>query len=185
MYGPPGTGKTFLAKACATECNATFYSVSSSDLVSKYVGESAKLIRALFEMARKSKPSVIFIDEIDSLCGSRDSGSNNDASKGVVTEFLVQMQGVGKDDKGVLVLGATNLPWTLDSAIRRRFEKRIFINLPEKDARRTLFFNSLKKTKNCLAPEEMDYIAQETEGYSGADLTNVIKDAAYQPLRIA
>eukprot|EP00825_Cyclidium_porcatum_P013178 TRINITY_DN16933_c0_g1_i3.p1 TRINITY_DN16933_c0_g1~~TRINITY_DN16933_c0_g1_i3.p1 ORF type:complete len:376 (+),score=77.77 TRINITY_DN16933_c0_g1_i3:249-1376(+) len=184
LYGPPGTGKTFLAKACATECNATFFSVSSSDLVSKWVGESAKLIRALFEMARKNKPSVIFIDEIDSLCGSRDSGQN-DASKSVVTEFLVQMQGVGKDDKGLLVLGATNLPWSLDSAIRRRFEKRIFINLPEKEARSQLLQISLKKTQHELTIENMDEIAKETEGYSGADLTNLIKDAAYQPLRIA
>lgn len=88
-------------------------------------------------MARKEKPSIIFIDEIDSLAGSRDS-SSNDASKSVVTEFLVQMQGVGKDDQGVLVLAATNIPWGLDAAIRRRFEKRIYISLPEEQARRNL-----------------------------------------------
>ena len=81
-------------------------------------------------MARNTKPSIIFIDEIDSMCGSRDDSSNQ-SSKRVITEFLVQMQGVGHDDTGVLVLGATNIPWALDSAIRRRFERRIYISLPE------------------------------------------------------
>lgn len=95
------------------------------------------------------------------------------------------MQGVGKDDKGVLVLGATNLPWSLDSAIRRRFEKRIYIGLPEKEARRQLLNISLKKTQHLLSPSDIDEIAEYAEGYSGADLTNIIKDAAYAPLRIA
>jgi vacuolar protein-sorting-associated protein 4 len=98
----------------------TFFSVSSSDIMSKYVGESERIIKALFQMARKEKPSIIFVDEIDSMVGNRTDGEN-EASRRVKTEFLVQMQGVGNDDQGILVLGATNLPWALDPAIRRRF----------------------------------------------------------------
>jgi len=120
LYGPPGTGKSFLAKACATECDGTFFSISSADLVSKWMGESERLIKQLFKMARDRKPSIIFVDEIDSLCGARSEGEN-DSSRRVKTQFLIEMQGVGNNMDGVLVLGATNVPWELDQAMRRRF----------------------------------------------------------------
>lgn len=123
-----------MAKACATEAEATFFSVSSADLVSKWLGESERLVKQLFKMARENKPAIIFIDEVDSLCGSRNEGEN-ETSRRIKTEFLVQMAGVGNDMDGVLVLGATNVPWELDPAIRRRFEKRIYIPLPEVHAR--------------------------------------------------
>mmetsp|Transcript_34984 Transcript_34984/g.82490 ORF Transcript_34984/g.82490 Transcript_34984/m.82490 type:complete len:410 (+) Transcript_34984:410-1639(+) len=127
LYGPPGTGKSYLAKAVATEVDSTFFSISSSDLVSKWLGESERLVRNLFEMASEQKPSIIFIDEIDALCGSRSDGES-DASRRMKNEFLVRMQGAGTSvDVGVLVLGATNIPWSLDPGIRRRFEKRMYV----------------------------------------------------------
>jgi vacuolar protein-sorting-associated protein 4 len=184
LYGPPGTGKTFLAKACATEADATFFTVSSADITSKYVGESEKLIKTLFNMARAKKPAIIFIDEIDSLLSAR-SDNENESSRRVKTEFLVQMQGVGNDDTGILVLGATNIPWGLDSAVRRRFEKRIYIPLPDTPAREALLLNQLKKTPNVLNEEDISYLAQRSEGLSCADLNILIRDASYEPLRKA
>jgi len=182
LYGPPGTGKTFLAKACASEADSTFFSVSAADLMSKFVGESEKLIKTMFKMARESKPAIIFIDEIDSLLSAR-SDNENEASKRVKTKFLVEMQGVGNDDAGILVLGATNIPWVLDPAVRRRFEKRIYIPLPDIYARHALFVNQLSKTPNALHPEDLDYLCTHTEGYSGADINILIRDACYGPLR--
>ncbi|CAD8150837.1 unnamed protein product [Paramecium octaurelia] len=183
LYGPPGTGKTFLAKACATECDGTFFSVSSADLISKFVGESERLIKELFNMARESKPTIIFIDEVDSMTGNRESGSGNEASSRVKTQFLVEMQGVGNNNESVLVLGATNLPWTLDPAIRRRFEKRIYIPLPEFQGRLQLLKNKMQSTPNNLTPAEFEDIAKMLEGYSGSDMNTLIRDACFEPLR--
>ena len=182
LYGPPGTGKSFLAKACATECEGTFFSISSSDLVSKWMGESEKLIKQLFKMAREKKPSIIFIDEVDSLCGSRSEGEN-DSSRRIKTEFLVQMQGVGNSMDGVLVLGATNVPWELDNAIRRRFQKRIYISLPDATARAGMLKNKGNKTKNSLTDDDWVTLGNESEGYSGSDMSIVVNEALMMPVR--
>lgn len=182
MYGPPGTGKSFLAKACAGESDCTFLSVSSSDLMSKYQGESERLIKTLFQMARDAKPSIIFIDEIDSLCGTRGEGQS-ESSRRVLTEFLVQMQGVGNDMKGVLVLGATNLPWGLDSAIRRRFVKRVLIPLPDVESRKQIITMTLKNSMT-LSNEQIEDVANRTEGYNASDVVNMLNDAKYAPLRL-
>ena len=182
LYGPPGTGKSYLAKAVATEAEAHFFSVSSSDLVSKWQGESERLVRALFELARLKQPSVIFIDEVDSLCSSRGDGQS-ESSHRILTEFLVQMQGVGKSTKGVLVLGATNVPWEIDSAMRRRFEKRVYIPLPEEGARRDMFRIHLGDTPNDLDDECFAQLGVMSEGLSGSDIKGVVKSALMQPVR--
>jgi vacuolar protein-sorting-associated protein 4 len=129
LYGPPGTGKSFLAKACATECEGTFFSISSSDLVSKWMGESERLIKTLFKMAREKKPSIIFIDEVDSLCGSRSEGEN-DSSRRIKTEFLRQMDEIRRIKESVSVFATTNMPWELDIAALRRFERRVLVPMP-------------------------------------------------------
>ncbi|GMI09933.1 hypothetical protein TrLO_g9156 [Triparma laevis f. longispina] len=184
LYGPPGTGKSYLAKAVATEADSTFFSVSSSDLVSKWQGESEKLVRNLFEMARDAGKAIIFIDEVDSLCGSRSEGESEGARR-IKTEFLVQMDGVGKGslENNVLVLGATNVPWELDSAIRRRFEKRVYIPLPEESARTYMLKMNVGDTPNDLSEVDYDALGERSDGASGADCAILVREALMQPLR--
>ncbi|CAG8950933.1 hypothetical protein HYFRA_00003150 [Hymenoscyphus fraxineus] len=183
LYGPPGTGKSYLAKAVATEANSTFFSVSSSDLVSKWMGESERLVKQLFAMARENKPSIIFIDEIDALCGPRGEGES-EASRRIKTEMLVQMDGVGRDSKGVLVLGATNIPWQLDAAIRRRFQRRVHISLPDAAARTTMFEISVGTTPCDLTKADFKKLGELSEGYSGSDITIAVQDALMQPVQV-
>lgn len=183
LYGPPGTGKSYLAKAVATEADSTFFSVSSSDLVSKWMGESEKLVSNLFEMARESAPSIIFIDEIDSLSGQRGEGNESEASRRIKTEILVQMQGVGHNDDKVLVLAATNTPYSLDQAIRRRFDKRIYIPLPDLKARQHMFKVHLGDTPNNLTEGDFEALARKTEGFSGSDIAVCVKDVLFEPVR--
>ena len=195
LYGPPGTGKTMLAKALATQGKTTFFNVHSSSFASKWRGESEKLVRILFEMARFYAPTTIFIDEVDSLCSKRGEGNEGDGSRRVKAELLVQMEGVnsntsaGANEKSdedkrkiVTVMAATNRPWDLDDALRRRFEKRVYIPLPNEKGRLQLFNLNLKKIevdKNI----NYDKLVKLTEGYSGADISNVCREASFMPMR--
>lgn len=215
LYGPPGTGKTMLAKALATKGKTTFFNVHSSSFASKWRGESEKLVRILFEMARFYAPTTIFIDEVDSLCSKRGESGEGEGSRRVKAEILVQMDGISSitsndnpssntntnpntqsiqdisksseangasNIKMVTVMAATNRPWDLDDALRRRFEKRIYIPLPNVNGREQLFKINLKNIK---LTEGVNYslLVDKTNGYSGADISNVCREAAFMPMR--
>ena len=193
LYGPPGTGKTLLAKALATQGKTTFFNVSPTTFASKWKGESEKLVRILFEMARFYAPSTVFIDEVDSIGQKRGDG-DNEASRKVMAEMLVQMDGVsGKLDQDdlsveelkkniVMVLGATNLPWDLDDALRRRFEKRVYVPLPNSVGRREMFNINMKGIK-VQEDVDLDKLVKLTDGYSGADIANVCREASLMQMR--
>ena len=183
LFGPPGTGKTLLAKAVATESNATFFAISAASLTSKWVGEAEKLVRTLFALAEERAPSVVFIDEIDSILSAR-SSAEHEASRRLKTEFLVQMDGTGSDGtKRVVVLGATNRPEELDEAVRRRLVKRIYIPLPDAPARESLLKRTLDGAPASLPPAELQKLVAATDGYSGSDLAALCREAALAPLR--
>jgi len=181
LYGPPGTGKTELAKAVATEGDSTFFCVSVDDILDKYVGNSERTIKLLFEAARARKPSVIFFDEVDSLSSKRKAGGGSSSNNGVVSALLTQMNGAAADNEGILVLAATNLPENLDPGIRRRFETQIYVSLPDAEARKDLFRIRLRGTLVNLRDDQYEILSQLTEHFSGSDIGNVVRIALQKP----
>ncbi|KAI8905578.1 P-loop containing nucleoside triphosphate hydrolase protein [Gorgonomyces haynaldii] len=183
LFGPPGTGKTLIGKCIASSCQATFFSISSSSLTSKWVGQGEKMVRTLFAVAREKQPSVIFIDEIDSLLTQRTDGEN-EATRRIKTEFLVQFDGCGTNqDDRILLIGATNRPHEIDEAARRRFRKKLYIPLPVAQARKNIVQNLLKQTVYNLSEADLEEIVQKTDGYSGSDMDGLVREAVLGPLR--
>ncbi|KAF7247650.1 Fidgetin-like protein 1 [Varanus komodoensis] len=183
LFGPPGTGKTLIGKCIACQSGATFFSISASSLTSKWVGEGEKMVRALFAVARCQQPAVIFIDEIDSLLSQRGDGEH-ESSRRIKTEFLIQLDGAttSSEDR-ILVVGATNRPQEIDEAARRRLVKRLYIPLPEASARKQIVSCLMSKEHCSLTEEEVDLIVKKSEGFSGADMTQLCREASLGPIR--
>ncbi|CAH2283712.1 fidgetin 1 [Pelobates cultripes] len=183
LFGPPGTGKTLIGKCIACQSGATFFSISASSLTSKWVGEGEKMVRALFTVARCNQPAVIFIDEIDSLLSQRGDGEH-ESSRRIKTEFLVQLDGAttSSEDR-ILVVGATNRPQEIDEAARRRLVKRLYIPLPEDSARKQIVVSLMSQERNSLTDQEVDAIVSQSDGFSGADMTQLCREAALGPIR--
>ncbi|KAK4748624.1 hypothetical protein SAY87_015210 [Trapa incisa] len=183
LFGPPGTGKTMLAKAIANEAGASFINVSMSTITSKWFGEDEKNVRALFTLAAKVSPTIIFVDEVDSMLGQRTRVGEHEAMRKIKNEFMTHWDGLlSKPGEQILVLAATNRPFDLDEAIIRRFERRIMVGLPAVENREKIFRTLLAKEKT---EEGLDFkeLATMTEGYTGSDLKNLCTTAAYQPVR--
>ena len=178
LYGPPGCGKTLLARATAGECRASFYNVLISDVLDMYIGESERKLRALFERARQSTPSVLFFDELEALAGKRQYSREGTASK-LVSQFLSEMDGFAQDNRGVLVLGASNVPWAIDPAFRRpgRFDRMLFVAPPDQPAREAIL-SILLSDRPCARDIDVRRLARRASTFSGADLASVVETAA-------
>lgn len=176
LYGPPGCGKTMIARAVANECNAAFISVGISDVLNMWLGESERNLAALFDKARLQKPCVLFFDELDALAYSR-SKAGSASARTVVNEFLTQLDGMGRENRGVLVLAATNMPWDVDPAMKRpgRFSRQIFVPPPDMAARRAML--EIKLTGVPVGQLDLDVLASKTEQFSGADIDGLLEMA--------
>ena len=181
LVGPPGTGKTLLAKAVAGEAEVPFFSLSGSDFVEMFVGVGASRVRDLFKQAKEKAPSIIFIDEIDAIGRARGKNPNmgsNDERENTLNQLLTEMDGFGTNN-GVIILAATNRADVLDKALLRagRFDRQIYVDMPDLNERRAIFevhLKPLKKVKNL----DIDFLAKQTPGFSGADIANICNEAA-------
>ncbi len=181
LYGPPGTGKTMLAKACANNLEATFFEASASSLLSKYFGESTKLVNALFNKARKLQPSLVFMDEFDSLAISRDSDISESARR-VLSQILTEIDGFNtRQADRILIMAATNKPWDLDDAIVSRFHKKIYVPLPDEAARERIFLVHLNGAG--LSGAGVSELSRRAQGFSGRDIASVCREAIIHMVR--
>jgi transitional endoplasmic reticulum ATPase len=177
LYGPPGCGKTLLARATAGECSASFFNVAISDVLDMYIGESERKLNALFEKARSSAPAVLFFDELEALAGKRQYTREATSSK-LVSQFLSEMDGFTRNNHGVLIIGATNVPWAIDPAFQRpgRFDRVLFIPPPDRAARRSILERLLDSRPSGRL--DLDFVAEKTPGFSGADIENIVELAS-------
>eukprot|EP00761_Pharyngomonas_kirbyi_P013801 gb/GECH01013830.1/.p1 GENE.gb/GECH01013830.1/~~gb/GECH01013830.1/.p1 ORF type:complete len:1210 (+),score=345.92 gb/GECH01013830.1/:1-3630(+) len=183
LFGPPGTGKTMLAKAVATESGANFINVTMSSIGSKWFGEAEKYVRALFTLAKKLAPCVVFIDELDSVLGKRDRTNEHEAMRKVKNEFMSSWDGLkSKETEQVIVMGASNRPFDLDDAVLRRMPRRLLVDLPDAE-NRVKILRVILKHEDLEDNFDFERLAQECDGYSGSDIKNLCVAAAYRPIR--
>jgi len=185
LYGPPGTGKSMLSEALATACGSSFRSIKGSDIFAKYFGESEKKLHAVFTEARENAPSVIFLDEVDYLCGDRNDEAGGSVMTRIKSQLLAEMDLISKSKIDVLVLGATNLPFNIDSAFRRRFERSVYIPLPNAEDRKLLFNKLLFGINHVLSEEQLDELAERTNLYSCDNIRALFKEVGFRPIREA
>ena len=180
LFGPPGTGKTTIAKAISSNIDATFFNVPVSELMSRYVGDSERIVSSLYGVAREKSPAVVFLDEIESQLRQRGDGNKNAGA--VLQQFLAQLDGFSTDESFVMTVAATNVPWELDQAILSRFEKRIYIGLPDVETRKKILeIHTLKK--GYQVETSIQSIAEKTTDFSGRDLSFLCSEAIRNMLR--
>jgi transitional endoplasmic reticulum ATPase len=178
LYGPPGCGKTLLARATAGECKATFFNVAIHDILDMYIGESERKLHAIFDKARASTPAVLFFDELEALAGKRQHTREAMSAK-LVSQFLAEMDGFAQNNAGVLILGATNVPWGVDPAFRRpgRFDRVLFVPPPDREARGAIL-RHLLDARPAEADVDVAALASKSSGFSGADLEHLVETAS-------